>query len=125
MERVISTENIKVRYLTKIESVEGESLIEEMVLSNTSTGECETLKFAPGSTGVFVAVGQTPSVGLIDSLVEISTDGSIQTDDTMATKTPGLFVAGDVRNKPLRQVITAASDGAVAAHTAAGFLRTM
>ena len=124
-EKVASTENIKVRYLTKITSVKGETLIEEIVLSNTLTGECETLTFAPGTTGVFVAVGQNPNVGLIDRMVELAPDGSIQTDEVMAAKTPGLFVAGDVRNKPLRQVVTAASDGAVAAHTAAEFLRTM
>lgn len=125
LRQVTSTENIKVRYLTKIDSVKGESLIEEMVLSNTSTGERETLKFAPGSTGVFVAVGQTPNVALVDDYVDVAPDGSIRTDGTMATKTPGLFVAGDARSKPLRQVITAASDGAVAAHTAAEFLRTV
>ncbi len=122
---VLSCDNITVRYLTKIVSIEGARFIETIKFENTQTGEIETASFEAGSIGVFVAVGQKPSFELVEPYVETSSDGSVLTDERMATKTPGLFCAGDVRNKPLRQVLTAASDGAVAAHSAAEFLRSI
>ena len=67
-------------------------------------------------------MGFVPQTELIAQLVDLADDGAVITDDSMATKTPGLFCAGDVRRKPLRQVITAAADGAIAATSAALFL---
>ncbi len=120
---VTDNERIKVRYLTKITSVQGSTLVEKVVFANSETGTEEVLEFAPGTVGVFVATGQVPAVSLVEPFVELAVDGSAVTDDSMATKIAGLFCAGDVRHKPLRQVITAASDGAIAAHSAAEYLR--
>ena len=63
-----------------------------------------------------------PSTELLDGLADVTPQGYVVANPTMATKTPGLFTAGDLNEKPLRQVITAASDGAVAAASAALYL---
>ena len=68
--------------------------------------------------GLFLYVGWQPNVKPIEGLVEIDSSGFVITNEDMSTKTPGLYVAGDIRKKPLRQVITAASDGAIAAWSA-------
>ncbi len=122
-ESVLSNDGIKVRYLTTIQSVRGSSLINEVTLTHAVTGTEEVLEFPAGGVGLFVAVGQLPAVGLIKGFVNLASDGSVLTDDAMAANNEGLFCAGDVRHKTLRQVITAASDGAIAAHSAAEYLR--
>ena len=72
--------------------------------------------------GVFVAVGTVPNSTLLDGVVEKDPAGYIITDASMATNLPGVFAAGDARNTPLRQIITAAADGAVAAYSASVYL---
>ena len=72
--------------------------------------------------GIFVLVGRIPETELVSGLVKLDGQGYALTDERMATWTPGLFVAGDARAKPLRQIVTAASDGAVAATSAAAYL---
>lgn len=122
---VLSSSNIKVRYLSSIARVEGDSLIERVVLSTVETDDKrveETLTFKPGSVGVFVSVGQEPQSTLVSMLADLDERGYVKTAEDMSTRTPGLFCAGDVRVTPLRQAITAASDGAIAATGAARYL---
>ena len=71
---------------------------------------------------MFVFVGRVPASGLLDGLAALDERGYVVTNDRMETSTPGLFAAGDVRQKPLRQIITAAADGAVAATSASAYL---
>ena len=66
--------------------------------------------------GLFVAVGHVPNTELYQGQVELDQAGYVLADETTRTNLPGVFAVGDLRKKPLRQVITAASDGAVAAH---------
>ena len=73
-------------------------------------------------SGVFVAVGITPQSQLVKGVVEMNEGGSILTDELMKTNIPGVYAAGDIRNTPLRQVITACADGAVAATSALEFI---
>lgn len=73
-------------------------------------------------SGVFVAVGITPQSALVKGVVEMNEGGSILTDELMKTNIPGVYAAGDIRNTPLRQVITACADGAVAATSALEFI---
>lgn len=124
-DRVSAHDKIEVRYLTSIKKISGEQLPSELVFVNSETGEETAETFEPGSFGIFVSVGHKAQTDLITSYVELADDGSVITDEHMATKTPGLFVAGDVRNKVLRQVITAASDGAIAATSAAAYLGSL
>ena len=127
---VLENPKIEVRYLTSIVELRGRegavtSLPDTIVLSVGEAGvtpHIEELSFAPGSFGVFVAVGREPRSELVSDLVDLDADGYVLTNDSMETRTPGLFCAGDVRTKPLRQVVTAASDGAVAAASAATYL---
>ena len=118
------TENpkVEIRYLTSITAVSGANLLKSITFRNNVTGEEHVEEFDEGSFGVFVFVGRNPETALVKDLVALDANGYALTDDRMATETPGLFCAGDMRAKPLRQVITAASDGAIAATSAAAFL---
>ena len=72
--------------------------------------------------GVFVAIGRTPATELVQGVLEMDEGGWLLVDESTRTSIPGVFAAGDLRRKPLRQVITAASDGAVAARAAEEYL---
>ncbi|MFC1477895.1 NAD(P)/FAD-dependent oxidoreductase [Candidatus Margulisiibacteriota bacterium] len=75
------------------------------------------------SRGVFIALDAIPNVECVKSLVDLDQYGFIKTSEDMMTKTPGIFAAGDVRTKYLRQVVTAAADGATAALAIENYLR--
>ena len=115
-------EKVEIRLLTSVVAVDGPELPETITFRDNETGETHTERFEEGSFGVFVLVGRDPESELLGGLVELDESGYVVTDERMATSTPGLFVAGDVRRKPLRQIVTAAADGAVAATSAAAFL---
>ena len=87
-------------------------------LKNVLTGETSTIR----AQGIFVAIGTRPDAAWLDGIVELDESGYIIADEGGATSVPGLFAAGDVRTTPLRQVVTAVSDGALAAEAAASFL---
>ena len=72
---------------------------------------------------VFVAIGRVPNTGILEGVVELDERGYIKADESCKTSTPGIFVAGDCRTKNVRQLITAAGDGAVAAEAAIEYLR--
>lgn len=122
VKQVETNEKIEVRYLTTLTGVSGETLPTTLTFRDNGTGDTHEETYEPGSFGIFVSVGHEPLTKLVEGLVDLANDRSIVTKDDMSTKTPGLFVAGDVRKKPLRQVITAAADGAVAATSAALYL---
>lgn len=117
-----SNPKISIRYLTSVVKVEGTNLLKSITFRNNATGEQDTATFDEGSFGVFVFVGRVPATSLVQGLVQLDDNGYVVTNDRMETQTPGLFVAGDLREKPLRQIITAAADGAIAATSAASFL---
>ena len=103
-----------------LESVNGDDLVESMTVKNVKTGELTTIDVA----GVFVFVGTLPITECLGDHCERADGGWVKTDEHMATSVPGIFAAGDVRNTPLRQVITAASDGAIAAMSAYHYIPT-
>ena len=115
-------EKVEIRLLTSLIELDGNELPERLVFRDNATGETHEETYDPGSFGVFVLAGRAPETGLLEGLVDTDDAGYAITDERMATRTPGLFVAGDARAKPLRQIVTAASDGAVAATSAAAFL---
>ncbi len=122
IEELEHNEKVEIRLLTSIVSVDGEDLPKTLVLRDNATGSTYEESHEEGSFGIFVFVGREPQAQLVNELVDLDSSGYVLTDDRMATKTPGLFVAGDTRSKSLRQIITAASDGAIAATSAAAFL---
>lgn len=71
-----------------------------------------------------MAIGSVPNTALFEGQLDLDENGYVKADETCATSVPGVFVAGDIRTKPLRQVVTAVSDGAVAAEGAAAYLTT-
>ncbi|MBQ9058489.1 MAG: FAD-dependent oxidoreductase [Atopobiaceae bacterium] len=120
--QIEENERIEIRYLTSVVELKGNMAPTDIVFRNNETEETYSEHYDEGMFGVFVFVGYDPATKLVEDFVELSEDGAVITDDTMATKTAGLFCAGDIRRKPLRQVITAASDGAVAASSASHYL---
>jgi thioredoxin reductase (NADPH) len=115
-------EKVTVRYLTSIVSIGGDELPSSITFRNNETRETSTETYEEGSFGIFVFVGRVPASALVRDLVDVDPAGYVITDERMATRTPGLFAAGDVRKTPLRQIVTAAADGAIAANSAAAFL---
>ena len=108
--------NIDVMYNTSIKSVAGDSALRSMVLVNNKTGEESTYEAAEGDTfGIFVFVGYAPATELIADKAQLTEQGYVVTDEHQATTADGLFAAGDVCVKPLRQVATAIGQAATTA----------
>ena len=123
VQKVLAKDNISVRYQTSIVELSGEAMPTTITFKDNATSEMHAESFDPGSFGIFVFAGTQPHTELVEHLVDLAPDGGIVTDESMATRTPGLFAAGDIRSKRLRQVVTAVSDGAIAATSAYAFLR--
>ncbi len=96
----------------------GDGIVERLKLKNKKTGEISEIE----ADGVFIFVGYDPVSDLVKDLVETDERGYIITDEEMRTSMDGVFAAGDVRKKMLRQVVTAAADGAIAAVAAEHYM---
>ena len=107
-------EKITVLYNTVMEEVSGENRLTYARYKNTATGEVTEVKSAE-SFGVFVFAGYAPVTESVKGIVELNEQGYIVTDASQKTSAEGVYAAGDVCIKPLRQVVTATSDGALAA----------
>jgi thioredoxin reductase (NADPH) len=92
-----------------------------MELRNVKTGEMQNLKVS----GVFFYVGLRPNAEFLRGIAKMDGQGYVITDDHMATSAPGIFAAGDVRQKLLRQVTTAIGDGATAAFAAERYVESL
>ncbi len=104
-----------------VEEVSGDGMLKSLLVKNVKTGEMTTINADPadGIIGLFGFTGTLPNSSLAEGQLDLDEQGYILTDEQMHTSLPGVFAAGDVRQKSLRQVVTAASDGAVAAMQAA------
>ena len=117
-ERAFKNPKLEFIWDSRVVEIQGDNVVTTAVIENVKTGEITNLK----TDGVFPYIGFTPNVEEIAGQVEQDANGFIITDSTMQTSIEGVFAAGDVRNTPLRQVITAASDGAVSAVFASKYL---
>ena len=109
-------EKITVLTNTVMEEVSGENGLNYARYKNTATGEVTEVKCPPGETfGVFVFAGYTPATEILRGMVERNEQGYLVTDSTQKTNIDGVYAAGDVCIKPLRQLVTATADGALAA----------
>jgi thioredoxin reductase (NADPH) len=116
VERLEQNPKITIRYHTELDELTGDSVPRAARIRDTHDNTATDYQPPAGETfGVFVFVGFTPATGFLGDLVELDADGYIVTDDNLKTRWDGVYAAGDVRPKPLRQMITAASDGAIAA----------
>jgi len=117
-QRTLSNPKIEPVWNTVVEEIAGESMVEKLVLKNVKTGDTSELPVS----GVFMFVGQAPHDEFCKGLLDTSKGGWIKTNDDMETSIEGVYAAGDVRDKHLRQVVTAASDGAIAAMSASSYI---
>ncbi|GAV23211.1 thioredoxin-disulfide reductase [Carboxydothermus pertinax] len=117
-ERAFANEKLEILWNTVVEEIIGTDVVEKVRLKNVVTGEV----FEKEIDGIFIYVGLEPNTEFVKSLVTLDERGYIITDENMRTNIPGVYAAGDVRQKLLRQVVTAAADGAIAAYHAEKYL---
>ncbi len=117
-EKAFNNPKIEILWNSNLLEIKGESLVERAIILNNKTNQKREITI----DGVFMYVGIKPNSSLVKNLVELNEENSIITDYKMRTSVPGLFSAGDVRNTPLRQIVTANSDGAIAAMSAEEYL---
>lgn len=112
--------DIKIIYNTEVKEVTGDDFMKKAVFVNNVTGETFTYEASKedGAFGMFVFAGNQPSTELFKDKIELTPQGYIPTDDFMETNVSGVYAAGDLRIKELRQIVTAVADGAIAATAA-------
>jgi len=116
-EKAFNNEKIEIIWNSEVAEVKGDGMVESIVLRNRETGELteHVAHEDDGTMGVFVFVGYLPQTGLFTDKIELDKAGYVLTDVNMKTNVEGVYAAGDVRQKTLRQVVTAVADGAIAA----------
>lgn len=117
-EKALANNKINVIWDTVVEEIYGDGIVEGVKLKNVKTGEITDFR----TDGVFLFVGTKPISEFAKGVVEMNEKGYIVADEEMRTSADGIFAAGDVRVKSLRQVITAAADGAIAAISAEKYI---
>lgn len=106
--RLLALENVEVLWNTGVEEIIGEEYVTSIRIKNLKTQETKNIDVS----GVFIAVGSIPSSDAYKKLLDTDRDGYIIADETCETNMEGIFAAGDIRAKALKQIITAAADGA-------------
>ncbi len=119
-DKILLSPNIEIHYSTLVKEIKGKVSVDCLLLENVETKENFTLNV----NAAFIFTGMTPRTKLLEILPKDKA-GYIITDEKMQTLIPGLFAAGDVRSKPLRQIVTATSDGAVAGFCAAEYIKNV
>ncbi len=113
-ERAFKNPKMEFIWNTVVQEIHGESKVSKLELVNRQTKEISMLPV----DGVFIYVGILPNNELLESRIELDNAGFVLTDEYMHTNVPGIYAAGDIRHTVLRQVVTATSDGAIAAWSA-------
>lgn len=118
VDNMLKIENITIHYDSVVEEIGGEKSTEFVLVKNVKTNEVIQLP----TDCIFIAVGQIPNNKIVDGLVRTDDTGYIITDTHMATNVPGVFAAGDGRVNVLKQIVTAAGEGAIAAYGASVYI---
>lgn len=118
LEAVKNKENVEFVLNSTVKDLVGENALEAVVVKDKNTGEERTIPVS----GLFIAIGQEPDNQGFKDVAELDPAGYVAADESCKTKTPGVFVAGDCRTKTVRQLTTAASDGAIAALAACSYI---
>jgi thioredoxin reductase (NADPH) len=111
-ERALTNPKLEFIWNTIIHEIQGENTVQKAILKNLQTEELSEMPI----DGIFIYVGNEPNTSFAKNVIELTEEGYILTDDFMRTNIPGIYAVGDVRHKLLRQVVTAVSDGAIAAY---------
>ncbi len=119
-EAVKARENIVIHYDSAVDEIGGGDRVSFIKVRNLKTNITQEIELR----GIFIAVGLEPDNSLFDGILNIDSYGYIVAGEDCKTNVPGVFAAGDTRTKALRQVVTAAADGAVAAFEATNFIHT-
>lgn len=117
-EKAFADPKITLLWDTVVEAIEGSEQVSTLKLRNVQSGEKSTLKVS----GIFVATGSKPCTEFLKGALPLDENGSIITDENMETGITGVLAAGDIRAKSIRQVVSAAGDGAVAAVSAGRYI---
>jgi thioredoxin reductase (NADPH) len=117
-DRVVAHEKIEKVWDSTVEAILGDDKVTGLRVNNVKTGEKREIKV----DGAFVAIGVQPHSELVKDKVNMTEAGYVITDENMKTNIPGVFAAGDLRQKPLLQLVTAAADGAVAVYSAQKYI---
>lgn len=117
-EKLLRLDNVEFCYNSEVTKLLHEARVNGVVLRDTVTGEEREVL----CDGVFISVGQSPNTEIFAGQIELDESGYIVADETTRTNLDGVFAAGDVRTKLLRQVVTACADGAVASSQAERFI---
>ena len=120
-DRAFKNPKIEILWDTVVTKVVGQNGVDGLEVRNVKTQEAKGLKVG----GVFFYVGWLPLTGFLKGVVSLDANGYVTTDPNMATSAPGIFAAGDVRQKTLRQVATAVGDGAIAAFSAEKYIESL
>ena len=115
---LMQAENLEFRWNSTVTELLQEDKLTGVKLKDVNTGEETTVP----CDGLFISVGRKPATELVQGQLELDRSGYIVADETTRTSLPGVYAVGDVRTKPLRQVVTAVADGAMAVHMAEEFL---
>lgn len=118
-EEAVNNEKTEILYNTDVVSFEGNDFLEKVILQDTITGEKREINM----DGVFGSIGTEPKTTDISKYINVNEYGYILTNELMETNVPGVFAAGDVREKPYRQITTAVADGTVAALAAERYIK--
>ena len=118
--RLVEAENVEIIYDSVVKEIKGNFKVEALAVENKNTKEIKEIAL----DGVFVAVGMLPETALLAGVVDLDESGYVIADETGRTSDPAIFAAGDIRTKQLRQVVTAASDGANAVWSVEHYLQT-
>lgn len=119
--RAFDNEKINVIWNTVVKEIRGEQKVQHLLLENVQTGEQQEFP----ADGVFIYVGMNPLSECVKHLGITNEAGYILTDEAMRTKVPGIFAAGDIREKTLRQIVTATGDGSIAAQSAQNYVESL
>jgi len=117
-EKAMENEKIDFVWNSVVEEIKGDGMVEKAVVKNIKTGETQEID----CHGVFFFVGRVPNTEFLEGTVELTENGYVKANDEMETSRAGVYAVGDVRNKVVRQVVTAAGDGANAAVMAQGYI---
>ncbi|MEN8246808.1 MAG: FAD-dependent oxidoreductase [Thermodesulfobacteriota bacterium] len=120
-EQLLQHGNVKVMTCTQVADIEVQEDMQCVTLKNVNTGESECIDVC----GIFVYIGQKPETDVFKGVLDMTDVGYILTDEEMATSVAGVFAAGDVRHKKIRQLTTAAADGTIAALSVNDYIRAL
>lgn len=103
-----------------VQNINGEHKLESIDVKNTLTGDAKNIQL----DGLFIEIGRKPDTEFLKGKIELDSDGYILTDENLMTSQNGVFCAGDARQKTIRQIVTACSDGAVASTFAGAYIQS-